>query len=48
VELSDTAKKRVDEILEEWIEINKMVIALGIHLTKRDYREFMLHKLGVK
>ena len=48
VDLSDPARKRVDEILEEWIEINKMVIALGIHLTKRDYREFMLHKLGVK
>jgi len=48
VPLSDSARKRVDQIILEWMEINQMAIALGIHLTKHDYREFMLRKIGAK
>jgi len=47
VSLSDEAKRQVDEIVQEWFLINEMAIALGIKLTKHDYREFMLRKMGV-
>lgn len=46
VPLSDDAKRRVHEIMQEWILINEMAIALGVKLTKHDYREFMLRKMG--
>ena len=48
VPLSGEARTRVDEIIAEWFQINQMAIALGIRLTKHDYREFMLRKIGVK
>jgi len=48
VPLSDEARKRVDEILVKWFQINEMATALGITLTKRDYRDFMLCEIGVK
>ena len=46
--LSGEAKSRVDEIIREWFQINQMAIALGVTLTKHDYREFMLRKIGAK
>jgi len=48
VPLSSEAKTQVDEIIAEWFQINEMAIALGVKLTKHDYREFMLHKIGAK
>ncbi len=45
--LSGEAKRRVDEIIREWFQINEMAIALGVKLTKGDYRQFMLRKIGV-
>ena len=46
--LSGEAKSRVGEIIREWFQINQMAIALGVTLTKHDYREFMLRKIGAK
>jgi hypothetical protein len=48
VPLSAEQKRQVDEILKEWICLNELALALGVHLTKHDYREFMLRKIGVK
>jgi len=48
VPLSVEARRQVDEIISEWARLNQMAIALRVHLTKHDYREFMLRKIGVK
>jgi hypothetical protein len=45
---SPEERKRVDQILNEWASMNILALALGVHLTKHDYREFMLRKIGVK
>jgi hypothetical protein len=48
VPLSAEERRQVDEILKEWTRLNQLALALGVHLTKHDYREFMLRKIGVK
>jgi hypothetical protein len=48
VPLSAEERRQVDEILKKWTRLNQLALALGVHLTKHDYREFMLQKIGVK
>jgi hypothetical protein len=45
---SSPSRGRVEEIISEWASITQMAIALNITLTKHDYREFMLRKIGAK
>lgn len=46
--LSPNDKSRAYEIMNEWTRVNGLALALGIKLTKHDYRDFMLRKLAVK
>jgi hypothetical protein len=46
--LSTDERRVVEEIVKEWTRLNMMALALGVHLTKHDYREYMLRKIGVK
>jgi hypothetical protein len=46
--LSAEERRRAEEIVKEWANLTSMALALGVHLTKHDYREFMLRKIGVK
>jgi hypothetical protein len=48
VPLSAEERRQAKEIVEEWTRLNLMALALGVHLTKHDYREFMLRKIGIK
>jgi len=48
IPLSPEEKSQVAGIIGEWTRLNLLALALGVHLTKHDYREFMLLKIGVK
>ncbi len=48
IPLSPEQRSQVKEIVGEWTCLNQLALALGVHLSKHDYREFMLRKIGVK
>jgi hypothetical protein len=41
-------KQLIEDAITEWSRVYKLGIALGIHFTKHDYRNFMMKKLGAK
>lgn len=46
--LSVEERRQAEEIVKQWARLNSMALALGVHLTKHDYREYMLRKIGAK